>query len=583
MSRGAVKDGRGKGGKNRERAERKKQRRQAGQWLPPFAGVGDGEPLWRHFWMVMAAAAALRLLAAITGDWLMRTDELFQYLEQAHRVVFGYGQIPWEFRFGMRSWLLPAMSVPPLWFAKTLGFDSPDSYAPIVRSFHALLSLAVPAGMYLFTRRFHSEYAARAALVFGCFWHELVVVSPHPSAENAATTFAFAALILMTRSPGVARRALIGFLLGMIVATRIQYAPVAGVVGLLLLFRPTWRANAAMIGGGLAALVVAGAVDYLTWGAWWESYINYLDLQFSGYTQYTAGHPHPMLHFKSALIASAGLFYIAMFAALFRHRRLWAPLALFLAVQIPHNIFVGEYLNTAIGVPFLLMICACVVGEWLARAPSKKRGDDDLEILPPRQKAAWFSAAMLAVSVFAFFGWLPKQSELYVFRNERPLFYTSEFFKINKSFSRMPSQEVKSVVFLIPGGSAHLFGGYYYTHQNAPLWFPFTDDHDRDALGITAEDLQNLQEFFGGVSGRFAGVASHLVMPRGAAAEGFTPVYETPGIVVWQNNNLAAVAAPPGAVYDIMDNAIVGVLGILDEDRLGVISQKDKPLAPMEY
>ena len=582
MSRGAVRDGRGKGGKNRERAERKKQRRQAGQWLPPFAGVDDGEPLWRHFWMVMAAAAALRLLAAITGDWLMRTDELFQYLEQAHRVVFGYGQIPWEFRFGMRSWLLPAMSVPPLWFAKTLGFDSPDSYAPIVRSFHALLSLAVPAGMYLFTRRFHGEYAARAALVFGCFWHELVVLSPHPSAENAATTFAFAALILMTRSPGIFRRALIGFLLGMVVASRIQYAPVAGVIGLMLLFRPTWQANAAMIGGGIAALVVAGAVDYRTWGAWWESYINYFNLQFSGYGEYT-NKPDPAVHIKSMLVASAGLFYIAMFSALFSFRRLWAAAALTLAVMIPHNIFPNEYTNIYLGVPFLLMVCACVVAEWLARPQSKKRGEDDLEILPPRKKAAWFSAAMLAVSVLAFFGWLPNQTHMYVFKNERPLFYESEFFKINKSFSRMPSQEVKSVVFLIPGGSAHLFGGYYYTHQNAPLWFPFTDDHDRDALGIAGEDLQNLQEFFGGVSGRFANTASHLVMPRGAAAEGFTPVYETPGIVVWQNNNIAAVTAPPGAVYDIMDNAIVGVLGILDEDRLGVISQKDKPLAPIRY
>ena len=93
---------------------------QSGQWLPPFTGSGGGRPLWRHFWFVMAAGAVLRLLAAISGDWTIRTDELFQYLEQAHRVVFG-GQIPWEFRFGERSWLLPALSMPPLYLAKILG------------------------------------------------------------------------------------------------------------------------------------------------------------------------------------------------------------------------------------------------------------------------------------------------------------------------------------------------------------------------------------------------------------------------------------------------------------------------------
>jgi hypothetical protein len=31
----------------------------------------------------------------------------FSVTEQAHRLVFGYGLVPWEFQLGMRSWLLP--------------------------------------------------------------------------------------------------------------------------------------------------------------------------------------------------------------------------------------------------------------------------------------------------------------------------------------------------------------------------------------------------------------------------------------------------------------------------------------------
>jgi len=36
-------------------------------------------------------------------------DEIFQTLEQGHRLAFGYGLVPWEFRVGARSWLLPGV------------------------------------------------------------------------------------------------------------------------------------------------------------------------------------------------------------------------------------------------------------------------------------------------------------------------------------------------------------------------------------------------------------------------------------------------------------------------------------------
>ena len=41
-------------------------------------------------------------------------DETIQYLEQAHRIVFGYGVVPWEFRYFIRSWLIPLLLVPPM-------------------------------------------------------------------------------------------------------------------------------------------------------------------------------------------------------------------------------------------------------------------------------------------------------------------------------------------------------------------------------------------------------------------------------------------------------------------------------------
>ncbi len=546
------------------------------QWAPPFAAL-QGEPLWKHFWAILAAGAALRLLAAITGDWLLRTDELFQYLEQAHRIVFGYGQIPWEYRFGERTWLLPSLSAPPLFLAKIAGWDSPETYAPMVRSFHALLSLSLPAGMYFFARRIHSETAARAALVFGCFWHELVIVSPHPIAENSAATFFFVAVLLASPAPGgIGRRALIGFLLGAVVVFRNPYLPPAALLGVLMLLPPGNAARAAMIAAGLFALFFAGAVDYFAWGSFAETYINYYNLQTSGYQQYTLNAP-PLIHLKYMLTASAGLFFLAFAASLFYIRRLWLPAAFFLLVQVPHNLLVsGEYTNTFLGVPFVLVLSACLVAEWINKRAAKKKRGEELEIIPPQKKAAFFSAMLFIASAAAFFGALPNQKTLYVFQNERPLFYENQFFKANIALHNQPQETVKSAVFLLPGGSAHLFGGYYYTHRNIPLWFPFTDNHDRDALGLKEKTPQ---EIFAAAGQIFATSASHLIVPRGLQAEGFTTVAETPQFAVLANNNIAAVTPPPGAVYDIMDNGIVGVLQILDT-RLKIISQKESPLTP---
>ena len=53
--------------------------------------------------LVSAAAGAflvaflVRFLAAILAPGIHHEDEIFQSLEHAHRLVFGYGFVPWEF------------------------------------------------------------------------------------------------------------------------------------------------------------------------------------------------------------------------------------------------------------------------------------------------------------------------------------------------------------------------------------------------------------------------------------------------------------------------------------------------------
>ena len=59
--------------------------------------------------LLCAIALSLRLYFAFASPNLAHPDEIFQNQEQAHRLVYGYGIVPWEFREGVRSWILPGL------------------------------------------------------------------------------------------------------------------------------------------------------------------------------------------------------------------------------------------------------------------------------------------------------------------------------------------------------------------------------------------------------------------------------------------------------------------------------------------
>ena len=69
-------------------------------------------------------AALPRLWAAWFDQGVFWPDEIFQSVEQAHRLVFGYGITPWEFRKGARSWVFPGMVAIVLKAGALFGLDS---------------------------------------------------------------------------------------------------------------------------------------------------------------------------------------------------------------------------------------------------------------------------------------------------------------------------------------------------------------------------------------------------------------------------------------------------------------------------
>src|SRR5579864_4305542 len=88
-----------------------------------------------------SGAAALRLALAFAMPNIAHPDQIFQILEPAHRLVYGYGIVPWEFREGVRSWILPGLFA---FIFKISDFvlRVPGAYLAEATVFLALLSLS---------------------------------------------------------------------------------------------------------------------------------------------------------------------------------------------------------------------------------------------------------------------------------------------------------------------------------------------------------------------------------------------------------------------------------------------------------
>ena len=83
------------------------------------SGSHDTRPLppttwWPHpLVIILLLAAALRLPLAFWPNF-HHPDEVFQYVEPAWRVLGHDSIVSWEWRYGMRGWLLPTIMAGPV-------------------------------------------------------------------------------------------------------------------------------------------------------------------------------------------------------------------------------------------------------------------------------------------------------------------------------------------------------------------------------------------------------------------------------------------------------------------------------------
>ncbi len=228
--------------------------------------------------VVLVAAVAVRLWIVATHSYISHPDETFQYLEPAHRLVFGAGVITWEYLDGIRSWLLPGLVAGVMW---TVSRSNPDpaAYLAALRLVCVLASLSVPYVGFRMAARRDGPGAGLLAGLLCALSPDVAYYAPVVLTEPLATDAALLAIWLGDGTPLAARRRLLaaGALFGLAVALRYQYAPVLGIAALVQHARSP-RALMLVAAGGIAVVsVVLGGLDWLTWGTPFQSvWLNYL-------------------------------------------------------------------------------------------------------------------------------------------------------------------------------------------------------------------------------------------------------------------------------------------------------------------
>ena len=421
-------------------------------WPDPCHERGD---TWRGVHLLAAIGLLLRLATAWFSKSIFQADEVFQYLEQGHRLVYGYGYLPWEYRFGARTFVIPKLVAAVLQACRFLHIDSPSSYLLVVKAVCCLLSVSLIYASYHIARNLASETAGRVAALLACAWYELVYFAHKPTPEILAAYCLLAALGLVLSRRHASRPFFAGGLSALAAVMRPQYAPILLVLGLAA--RRTWtRSDFAR--AGLAFLVViawTGYLDSTAYGSWFASYRQIYLYNCVHHVSSLFG-TRPAVYFAiQLLLASMGTCCLAYLLGFRLLPKTWIPMACVAANLIPHALIAHkEYRFLLVSIPCLLIILAIVLAEQAGKARDPARRARCLRVS---------LGVMLALSGAGFFHGLPGERKVYA----SPMFRRKDLLEAYLQLHDEPDLSG----LLVLQQRWWKTGGYAYLHRNVPIYF----------------------------------------------------------------------------------------------------------------
>ncbi len=411
---------------------------------------------------IVAIAAIARLLPlAVPG--FVQPDEIYQSLEQTHRLVFGYGLVPWEFSYGARSWLLPTVLAAPMWAGQWFGPGSAPYMATIYGTL-ALLSATSILCCYAWSRRWFGVGGALLATAIPALWPDALYFGARTLSEAVATPFLVAALYLADPDRrGSTRRQLViaGALFGIAAALRMQLGPCVIVAWLWCgVQQPRHRLLPLAVGGCGVALFV-GLFDTATWGyPFAPEWRNFVFNTVYGISTYYGVTPW---HFYIDRIAAtwSGLAILLVPMLLAGARRYPLLLVAALAILVPHAIIGHKEYRFIYPAILLLLILAGLglvqIVAWSA-ALLGRMGAPSGQAYGTMSIIAWgLAGSLLLVQV----GSVDFQALIALRHdNQRAALYASTL------------PDVCGIE--LDGLSWWQIGGYSFLHQHVPLYWPAT-------------------------------------------------------------------------------------------------------------
>ena len=479
-------------------AARREKRKQALPWSVRLRSVLDlllhstspDERPWKFLLPVLALAFVARAAIALSGDFVLHPDEIMQYLEPAHRLVFGNGVTYWEYFYGARSWLVPGLVAGVLKLFDIVGLGQPFWYVGGVKLVFCAISLLIPAGMYFFARWHFGETAARVALIMGAFWYELVGFAHKPMTEFVATALLVSLLALCVRPvPDKLRVVLTVAVLAVLVAAiRVQYAPLALIVLGLFFLRTEKKMQ--LVLASVTVFVGVGIFDAITWdGGLFHSYVVNIRVNLAR-GDMLAGESPAWQFLYWLLIANMGLIALCVLALpdLRHYGFLVTLIALTLLIHSAQSH--KEYRFIFVVIPLWLLIGADFVVWFASRASAGRLRMS----LGPTSLA--LTASFAAVSLAGILNALPYQARVYqaysnetsvvgFLRNQDPIFAAYRYLASAPGITAVC--QVDRPYINLPG--------YYYLHRAIPFY-----DADTGRLIFAEQERTELEAIAASVS-----------------------------------------------------------------------------------
>jgi GPI mannosyltransferase 3 len=276
-------------------------------------------------------------------------------------------------------------------------------------------------------------------------WYEILYVSTVATPEVLSTYAIVGAVALVAGQATTRRAVLVGLLLGVSIALRLQYAVPAIALWLLVVIK--WQQRRALTAALAGAIVVgfAGLLDAWTWGTPFISYYNNLDLNLLLQKEDVFGRSPPFAYFYWLTVSSAGLWLLAASYGVLQWKRCWPILLLLACVLLPHSLIPHkEYRFVVLAVPLLLVLLADAI---ISGSQRLHRLFADRAVIG----VALATVATVSIVECVMHG---------VFARDDRLLATLDLSR---------RHDVAAVLDLT--GFWSRSGGYYYLHQDVPLYF----------------------------------------------------------------------------------------------------------------